>query len=133
MPVLVISFGMILAAVIDGWKFKVPNWLTLSLVLSGWLLGLLHDCGVAVDAGSGGFGSSLIGTAVGFFLLFPVLSIGGMGQGDVKMQMGFGAWLARSSASSAMATLPFRITCVAGSWCSPSCAVSSWVASSASS
>jgi len=36
---------------------------------------------------------SLFGTAVGFFLLFPVLFIGGMGQGDVKMQMGFGAWL----------------------------------------
>ena len=34
---------MIVAAVIDGWKFKVPNWLTLPLVLSGWAIGLLHD------------------------------------------------------------------------------------------
>lgn len=92
-PVLVISAGMILAAIIDGWAFKVPNWLTLSLVVSGWLLGILHDCGVAVDAGHGGFAYSLLGTAVGFFLLFPILFIGGMGQGDVKMQMGFGAWL----------------------------------------
>lgn len=92
-PVVVVSAGMILAAIIDGWAFKVPNWLTLSLVVSGWLLGLLHDCGVAVDAGRGGFLYSLLGTAVGFFLLFPILFIGGMGQGDVKMQMGFGAWL----------------------------------------
>jgi prepilin peptidase CpaA len=92
-PVVVISIGMLLAAFIDAWKFKVPNWLTLSLVLSGWMLGILHDCGVAVDAGSGGFLYSLFGTVVGFFLLFPVLAIGGMGQGDVKMQMGFGAWL----------------------------------------
>lgn len=92
-PVVVISAGMILAAIIDGWAFKVPNWLTLSLVVSGWLLGLLHDCGVAVDAGHGGFLYSLLGTTVGFFLLFPILFIGGMGQGDVKMQMGFGAWL----------------------------------------
>jgi prepilin peptidase CpaA len=84
---------MILAAIIDGWAFKVPNWLTLSLVLSGWMLGGLHDLGFAIDAGSGGFGSAFVGTMVGFFLLFPMLAIGGMGQGDVKMQMGFGAWI----------------------------------------
>src|SRR5437879_2799095 len=87
-PVIVISLGMLLAAFIDAWKFKVPNWLTLSLVVSGWMLGILHDCSVAVDAGSGGFFYSLLGTVVGFFLLFPILVIGGMGQGDVKMQMG---------------------------------------------
>src|SRR5260221_7409452 len=92
-PVLVICFGMVLAAVIDGWAFKVPNWLTLSLVVSGWMLGGLHDLHVGVDAGTGGFWSSFLGTVVGFGLLFPVLAIGGMGQGDVKMQMGFGAWL----------------------------------------
>jgi prepilin peptidase CpaA len=92
-PVLIVAAGMILAAIIDGWAFKVPNWLTLSLVLSGWGLGLMHDCGLAVDAGRGGFFYSLLGTVVGFALLFPVLFIGGMGQGDVKMQMGFGAWL----------------------------------------
>src|SRR5437763_3321729 len=92
-PVVLVCVGMVLAAVIDGWAFKVPNWLTLSLVLSGWGLGLLHDCGVVVDAGQGGFLYSLAGTALGFGLLFPILFIGGMGQGDVKMQMGFGAWL----------------------------------------
>lgn len=92
-PVVVVSLGMILAAVIDGWAFKVPNWLTLSLVVSGWILGILHDCSVGIDAGTGGFFYSLLGTVVGFALLFPVLFIGGMGQGDVKMQMGFGAWL----------------------------------------
>ena len=92
-PLLVIAGGMLLAAFIDAWKFKVPNWLTLSLVLSGWMLGILHDLNVRIDEGSGSFLYSLIATIVGFFLLFPVLFIGGMGQGDVKMQMGFGAWL----------------------------------------
>jgi prepilin peptidase CpaA len=92
-PIIVVCCGMILAAIIDGWAFKVPNWLTLSLVVSGWVLGILHDMSVPVDAGIGGFGSALLGTAVGFFLLFPALAIGGMGQGDVKMQMGFGSWL----------------------------------------
>jgi prepilin peptidase CpaA len=83
---------MILAAVIDGWALKVPNWITLPLVLSGWALGALHDGGAAVDAGTGGFGTAVLGTALGFGLLFPMLAIGGVGEGDVKMQMGFGAW-----------------------------------------
>ena len=84
---------MVLAAIIDGWAFKVPNWLTLSLVLSGWIIGGLHSCGVAVDAGAGGIGSALLCTFIGFALLFPLLAIVGMGQGDVKMLMGFGAWI----------------------------------------
>jgi|GEM_PF-225550 len=93
-PVIVICFGMILAAVIDGWAYKVPNWVTMPLVLSGWLLGLSHDLGWAwVDSGTGGIESALWGTFMGFGLLFPILAIGGVGAGDVKMQMGFGAWV----------------------------------------
>lgn len=92
-PLVVVCVGMVLAAVIDGWAFKVPNWLTLSLVLSGWGLGLLHTLGVGVDAGVGGVGAALLCTAIGFALLFPLLAIVGMGQGDVKMLMGFGAWI----------------------------------------
>ena len=92
-PIVVVCFGMVLAAVIDGWAFKVPNWLTLSLVLSGWALGGLHDLGVAVDSGQGGILAALLCTAIGFALLFPLLAIVGMGQGDVKMLMGFGAWV----------------------------------------
>lgn len=92
-PVIVVSIGMVVAAIIDGWAFKVPNWLTLSLVLSGWIVGLLHTCGVAIDAGTGGVLSALLCTLIGFALLFPLLAIVGMGQGDVKMLMGFGAWV----------------------------------------
>ncbi len=95
-PLVVVCVGMVLAAVIDGWAFKVPNWLTLSLVLSGWGLGLLHSCGysgLAFDGGTGGLGTAMACTAVGFFLLFPLLAIVGMGQGDVKMLMGFGSWV----------------------------------------
>ena len=96
-PVFVLAAGMILAAVIDGWAFKVPNWVTLSLVTSGWYIGLLHEFGINVVPGlsaeiSGGLGSALLGTLLGFVLLFPILFIQGMGQGDVKMQMGFGSW-----------------------------------------
>jgi prepilin peptidase CpaA len=91
-PLVVIGFGMMLAAFIDGWALKVPNWVTLPLILSGWMLGLLHDCGVGIDAGTGGLGMAVAGTFFGLALLLPMLVIRGVGEGDVKMQMGFGAW-----------------------------------------
>jgi prepilin peptidase CpaA len=92
-PLVVVCAGMILAAFIDGWALKVPNWVTLPLVLSGWALGLLHDCGVAVDGGTGGIGLAVLATGFGFILLFPMLVIRGVGEGDVKMQMGFASWV----------------------------------------
>jgi prepilin peptidase CpaA len=92
-PLAVICFGMLLAAFIDGYAFKVPNWCTLSLVVSGWYLGIMHDFGVQEIPGTGGFAAAFTGTMLGFALLFPALFIGGMGQGDVKMTMGFGSWV----------------------------------------
>src|SRR5437879_616676 len=95
-PLLFISAAMIVCAVIDAWKLKVPNWLTFPLVLSGWGLGLIHNLGLLTGPDPeniGGIGASLAGTALGFALLLPVYAIGGMGAGDVKMQMGFGAWI----------------------------------------
>src|SRR5437764_2577491 len=92
-PLTLVCVAMIVAAVIDGWKLKVPNWLTFPLVISGWLLGLCHNFGWLDGTGVGGIGAALAGTAVGFLLLFPVLAIGAMGEGDVKMQMGFGSWI----------------------------------------
>src|SRR5262245_55027028 len=112
-PVILLCAAMILAAVIDGVKFKVPNWLTLSLILAGWGLGALNSLSAAMtnptlavgpgpietalrDAWprSGGLWGAIIGSLVAFGMLFPVFLIGGMGQGDVKMQTGFGAWVA---------------------------------------
>jgi prepilin peptidase CpaA len=90
-PVHVISVGMIAAAIIDWWKFKVPNKLTFPLILSGWVLGLCNNFGL--EAGQGGLGSALAGTLLGLGLLLPVYAIGGMGAGDVKMTMGFGSWI----------------------------------------
>jgi prepilin peptidase CpaA len=89
----VICFGMVLAAWIDGYAFKVPNWLTLSLVVAGWYLGALHSLGYAPATGTGGIGQALLVTFLGFAALFPALFIGGMGQGDVKMTMAFGSWM----------------------------------------
>src|SRR5207237_569301 len=50
-PVVLLCGGMILAAVIDGVKFKVPNWLPLSLILGGWGLGCFNSSGLAVGPG----------------------------------------------------------------------------------
>jgi prepilin peptidase CpaA len=92
-PLLFVCAAMVVAAVIDGWKLKVPNWLTFPLIISGWLFGLAHDVGLLEGTGDGGLGAALAGTALGFALLVPLYAIGGMGAGDVKMQMGFGAWV----------------------------------------
>jgi prepilin peptidase CpaA len=90
-PVLVVCVGMLACAIIDWWKFKVPNKLTFPLILSGWLFGLANNLGL--EAGEGGFGAAVAGTVLGFMLLLPIYSVGGMGAGDVKMTMGFGAWI----------------------------------------
>ena len=93
-PLAFVCAAMIVAAVIDGWKLKVPNWLTFPLVLSGWALGLIHSFNLLTNwTGGGDVWASLACTALGFLLLFPVYAVGGMGAGDVKMQMGFGAWV----------------------------------------
>src|SRR5262249_12449695 len=117
-PLAVVCAAMILAAVIDGWKLKVPNWLTLPLVLSGWLLGLLNNFGLLEAAGfEGGLGGALAGTALGFLLLWPVYAIGGMGAGDVKMQMGFGAWIGAFYGMSATETHPGAMWIVLYAFC----------------
>ncbi len=85
-PVWLVTITLVVAAVIDGYKLKVPNWLTFPLVLSGWAYG-------AVTGGWAGFGDSLLGTAVGLALLLPAYAIGGMGAGDVKLLAGVGAWV----------------------------------------
>jgi prepilin peptidase CpaA len=100
-PLTFVCIAMVVAAVIDGWKLKVPNWLTFPLILSGWALGLFNDAAQLLNdngwslttAGEGGIGAALAGTLLGFALLLPVYAIGGMGAGDVKMQMGFGSWI----------------------------------------
>ena len=81
-----LSVALIVAAVIDGWKLKVPNWLTFPLILSGWAVSGWY-CGWA------GLAWSMAGTAVGLGLLLPAYAIGGMGAGDVKLLAGVGAWV----------------------------------------
>jgi prepilin peptidase CpaA len=81
-----VTVTLVVAAVIDGYKLKVPNWITFPMVMGGWVYcGLVH--------GWSGVGWSLVGTAVGLACLLPLYAIGGMGAGDVKLMAGVGAWL----------------------------------------
>lgn len=81
-----LSVTLVVAAIIDGRQLKVPNWLTFSLIFSGWMFSF-------VDGGWAGLGWSLVGTAAGLGLLLPAYAIGGMGSGDVKLLAGIGAWV----------------------------------------
>ncbi len=85
-PVWLVTVTLIVAAVIDGWALKVPNWITFPLIAGGWLY-------CTLVGGWGGLGMSLLGTAVGLALLLPAYAIGGMGAGDVKLLAGVGAWM----------------------------------------
>lgn len=96
-PVWLVTFLLIVAALIDGVKLKVPNWLTYPMVFSGWAYS-------GICYGWEGLGWSLVGTAVGLGLLLPAYAIGGMGAGDVKLLAGVGAWV--------WATVTFYAFCV---------------------
>ena len=81
-----VSAVLIEAAVIDGLKLKVPNWLTFHLVGGGLAFSAWYG-------GWPGFLLSLEGCALGLALLMPLYIIGGMGAGDVKLMAGVGAFV----------------------------------------
>ncbi len=85
-PVWLVTVTLVVAATIDGVKLKVPNWITLPMIVTGWIYS-------GVFFGWEGLGWSLAGTAVGLGLLLPAYAIGGMGAGDVKLLAGVGAWV----------------------------------------
>src|SRR3972149_2753653 len=87
-PIWIVTVTLIVAAVIDGVKLKVPNWITFPMIVSGWI----YSAALPPYAGLDGLMFSLIGTVVGLALLLPAYAIGGMGAGDVKLLAGVGAW-----------------------------------------
>lgn len=85
-PIWFVSIVLVVAAVIDGWKLKVPNWLTFPMIVSGWVYSL-------ASGGWTGLGYSVLATFFGLALLYGIYMVGGMGAGDVKLLAGIGAWV----------------------------------------
>ena len=88
-PAWVVTVTLVVAAVIDGLKLKVPNWITFPMIVSGWV----YSATLSPYPGWEGWWLSLIGTAVGLAVLLPAYAVGGMGAGDVKLMGGIGAWM----------------------------------------
>lgn len=80
-----LSVVLVEAAIIDGWKLKVPNWLTFHLAAGGVALAFWQG-------GTPGAIYSIAGLCLGLALLLPLYAVGGMGAGDVKLLAGVGAW-----------------------------------------
>ncbi len=73
-----------LAAVIDVWSRRIPNWVTLGTLLAGVLINAwLH--------GFGGAASALLGAGLGLAMLLPFYAMRAIGAGDVKLLAAVGA------------------------------------------
>ena len=92
-PIWFVTVTLIVAAVIDGFELKVPNWITFPMIISGWIYSAAFANAHLGLTWYEGIGWSLAGTAVGLLTLLPLYSIGGMGAGDVKLMAGIGAWV----------------------------------------
>ncbi len=77
---------LIWAAVEDLAVRRIRNWLTFSMILSGFLQTFLHGSEI-------GLGQSALGFAVGLALPLVLFILGAVGGGDVKLLAGVGAWL----------------------------------------
>jgi prepilin peptidase CpaA len=85
-PLAVVLLASLAAGVTDVWKFKVHNFLTLPLLVAGFLY---HG----IAGGTSDLASSVGGAVFGFTILLSFYVMGGMGAGDVKLMAAIGAWL----------------------------------------
>ena len=77
---------LILASWIDLKTHRIPNYLTFTALIAGFLLQILLH-------GWNGITHSLGGVIVGFLIFIPFYIKGGMGAGDVKLMAVVGAFL----------------------------------------
>src|SRR5947207_13433721 len=59
-PIWIVTLTLIVAAVIDGLKLKVPNWITFPMIISGWV----YSVALSPYAGWEGLMYSILGTIV---------------------------------------------------------------------
>jgi prepilin peptidase CpaA len=80
---LVLGIVLVVAVYTEVKENRIPNWLTLSGMLAGLLIGYLDNQFV--------FWSSLIGLVIGSGFLFLFYIFGGVGGGDVKLMGAVGS------------------------------------------
>lgn len=78
--------GILLASWIDYSQHRVPNWINLALMLTGF-------GAQAIYFGASGFATGALGLLTGFGLLIIPWLMHGMGAGDVKLMAAIGVWL----------------------------------------
>lgn len=78
--------GILLASWIDYTQHRVPNWLNLSLIVTGFIC-------QGVFMGWSGVATGFWGLLTGFGLLILPWMMHGMGAGDVKLMAAIGVWL----------------------------------------
>ena len=83
-PVWLVTGLVLYGTWIDATQLRVPNKLTLPMILAG----LLYHCTFGE-----GWDFGLLGALCGLATLMPLYAVGGMGSGDVKLMGGIGAWL----------------------------------------
>ena len=81
---------LIVAALVDSRTRRIPNWLTLSLLLGGLLRGLTSRW---LGPSGFGLGDATLGMLAGFAAGFPLFALGARGAGDAKLYTATGAWL----------------------------------------
>ena len=77
---------MFVAAAVDLRHRRIPNWLTLLMMVTGLTHGFIAH-------GVHGLLGSAIGLLAGAAIPFALFAIGAMGGGDVKLMAGVGGWL----------------------------------------
>jgi prepilin peptidase CpaA len=81
------------AAINDLRCRRIPNWLTLTLIVTGIILSFTRFSLPSASGEPLGATDALLGLLAGFTLPFVLFAIGAMGAGDVKLFAGIGAWL----------------------------------------
>lgn len=84
--VIVLTSALIVAAVIDYRRQRIPNWLTVPLFVAGFGWHFYLE-------GPQGLLFALYGAGLGFGLMLVPYLLGFMGGGDVKVMAAIGAWL----------------------------------------
>lgn len=82
---LVLGAGCV-AAFTDMWSFKIPNYITLPLLLAGVLFQAFAPLGQGVT-------TAMFGIFAGFSCLILFYVVGAVGAGDVKLLAAIGAWI----------------------------------------